>query len=65
VPASIPPVNSGLSSLRSAGGSPLADIESADLPGNLVDLQLDQVAYQAALGTTARAMPPSLLDFLR
>jgi flagellar hook-associated protein 3 FlgL len=65
MPASIRSVNSGLSSLRAAGGSPLADVESADRPGNLGDVRLEQVAYQAALGTTARAMPPSLLDFLR
>jgi flagellar hook-associated protein 3 FlgL len=43
----------------------LSDVESADLPKVVVDLQMQQVAYQAALGATARVMQPSLLDFLR
>ncbi|MBW8751953.1 MAG: flagellar hook-associated protein FlgL [Propionibacteriales bacterium] len=43
----------------------LSDIENADLPRTLVDLQMQQVAYQSALGATARVMQPSLLDFLR
>jgi flagellar hook-associated protein 3 FlgL len=43
----------------------LSEIENADLPRTLVDLQMQQVAYQAALGATARVMQPSLLDFLR
>ena len=43
----------------------LSDVENADLPKTVVDLQMQQVAYQAALGATARVMQPSLLDFLR
>ena len=43
----------------------LSEVESADLPKVVVDLQMQQVAYQAALGATARVMQPSLLDFLR
>jgi flagellar hook-associated protein 3 FlgL len=43
----------------------LSDIENADLPGTTVDLQMQQVAYQAALAATAKVMQPSLLDFLR
>jgi flagellar hook-associated protein 3 FlgL len=43
----------------------LAEIESTDLPRATVDLQLQEVAYQAALAATARVMQPSLLDFLR
>jgi flagellar hook-associated protein 3 FlgL len=43
----------------------LAEIESTDLPKATVDLQLQEVAYQAALAATARVMQPSLLDFLR
>jgi flagellar hook-associated protein 3 FlgL len=43
----------------------LSNVESADLPKVVVDLQMQQVAYQAALGATARVMQPSLLDFLR
>lgn len=43
----------------------LAEIENADVPKAVVDLQLQEVAYQAALAATARVMQPSLLDFLR
>jgi flagellar hook-associated protein 3 FlgL len=45
--------------------SSLSEVENADLPKTVVDLQLQQIAYQAALGATARVMQPSLLDFLR
>lgn len=43
----------------------LAEIESTDLPRATVDLKMQEVAYQAALGATARVLQPSLLDFLR
>ena len=43
----------------------LSEVENADLPRTIVDLQMQEVAYQAALGATARVMQPSLLDFLR
>ena len=43
----------------------LAEIENADLPRTMVELQMQEVAYQAALGATARVLQPSLLDFLR
>ncbi len=43
----------------------LAETESIDLPKTIVDLQMQEVAYKAALGATARAVQPSLLDFLR
>jgi flagellar hook-associated protein 3 FlgL len=43
----------------------LSSVENADLPKTIVDLQLQQVAYQAALGATSRVMQPSLLDFLK
>ncbi|WKN47630.1 flagellar hook-associated protein FlgL [Nocardioides sp. Arc9.136] len=43
----------------------LSDVENVDLPRALVDLKLQEVAYQAALGATARVTQPSLLDFLR
>jgi flagellar hook-associated protein 3 FlgL len=36
-----------------------------DLPATIVELQMQEVAYQAALGATARAIQPSLMDFLR
>lgn len=43
----------------------LAEVESVDLPGTLVEMQMQEVAYQAALGATAKVIQPSLLDFLR
>jgi flagellar hook-associated protein 3 FlgL len=36
-----------------------------DLPATTMDLQLQEVAYQAALGATAKVIQPSLVDFLR
>lgn len=43
----------------------LAEIENADLPETMVELQMQEVAYQAALAATARVLQPSLVDFLR
>jgi len=43
----------------------LSEVENTDLPRALVDLKMQEVAYQAALASTARVMQPSLLDFLR
>ena len=43
----------------------LSEIENIDLPRTIVDLQLQEVAYQAALAATARVIQPSLVDFLR
>ena len=43
----------------------LADIESVDLAKALTDLKLQETAYEAALGVTARSLQLSLLDFLR
>jgi flagellar hook-associated protein 3 FlgL len=43
----------------------LAEIESADLPKTMVDLRMQEVAYQAALAATSRVLQPSLVDFLR
>lgn len=43
----------------------LTGLENVDLPRAMVDLQMQEVAYQASLATTARVMQPSLLDFLR
>ena len=45
--------------------SSLSEVENADLPKTIMDLQMQQVAYQASLGATSRVMQPSLLDFLR
>jgi flagellar hook-associated protein 3 FlgL len=43
----------------------LSEIENADLPRTMVDLKMQEVAYQASLAATARVLQPSLLDFLR
>jgi flagellar hook-associated protein 3 FlgL len=43
----------------------LSEVEGVDLPATIVELQLQEVAYQAALGATAKVIQPSLLDFLR
>jgi flagellar hook-associated protein 3 FlgL len=45
--------------------SGLSEVEDIDLPKTTMDLQLQQVAYQAALNATAKVIQPSLLDFLR
>jgi flagellar hook-associated protein 3 FlgL len=45
--------------------SRLSDVEDVDMPATIVALQTQQVAYQAALGATAKVVQPSLLDFLR
>lgn len=43
----------------------LSEVENVDLAKAVVDLKLQDVAYQAALGATSRVIRPSLLDFLR
>ncbi len=43
----------------------LSTVENVDLAEATVDLQLQEVAYQAALAATSRVMQPSLIDFLR
>ena len=43
----------------------LSEVENVDLAKATVDLGLQEVAYQAALGATAKVLQPSLLDFLR
>ena len=45
--------------------SQLSAVEDMDLAEVIVELQSQEVAYQAALGATARVLQPSLLDFLR
>ncbi|WP_323791041.1 flagellar hook-associated protein FlgL [Nocardioides sp.] len=46
-------------------GESRSQIEDTDLAKAMVDLKLQEVAYQAALGATARVMQPSLMDFMR
>ena len=43
----------------------LSSLEDVDLAASVVELQMQEVAYKAALGATARVLQPSLLDFLR
>ncbi len=39
-------------------------LEDADLGQVIIDLKMQEVAYQAALSVTARAIPSTLLEFL-
>jgi flagellar hook-associated protein 3 FlgL len=43
----------------------LGEVESIDLPKTVMELQMQEVAYQSALAATARVIQPSLVDFLR
>ena len=45
--------------------SRLAETENIDLPNTIMRLQMQKVGYQAALAATAKALQPTLLDFLR
>src|SRR5215213_6564114 len=45
-------------------GSQLAETENIDLPNTIMRLQMQQTGYQAALSATAKALQPTLLDFL-
>jgi flagellar hook-associated protein 3 FlgL len=42
----------------------LSSIEDVDLPRTIMELQMQQTGYEAALSATAKAIQPSLLDFL-
>lgn len=61
-----------LSVMKDAGDQRLLDlnsqrseVEDVDLPKTIMELQLQQTAYQAALSATAKVIQPSLVDFLR
>jgi len=43
----------------------LSSVEDVDVAATTVNLQMQEVAYQAALAATAKSIQPSLLDFLR
>jgi flagellin-like hook-associated protein FlgL len=45
--------------------SQLAETENIDLPNTIMRLQMQQVGYEAALSATAKAIQPTLLDYLR
>lgn len=42
-----------------------SSVEDVDLAEAIMDLQTQEVAFEAALGSLARVMQPSLLDFMR
>jgi flagellar hook-associated protein 3 FlgL len=46
-------------------GAQLSEVEDIDLPATIMEMQMQQTAYQAALAATAKVIQPSLLDFLR
>ncbi|HET6151317.1 MAG TPA: flagellar hook-associated protein FlgL [Marmoricola sp.] len=43
----------------------LTSVENVDLPKTIMNLQMQQTAYQASLAATSRVMQQSLLDYLR
>jgi flagellar hook-associated protein 3 FlgL len=45
--------------------SQLAETENIDLPNTIMRLQMQQVGYEAARSATAKALQPTLLDYLR
>lgn len=45
--------------------SRLAETESIDLPKTIMELEMQKVGYEAALAATAKALQPTLVDFLR
>ena len=45
--------------------SQLAETENIDLPNTIMNLEMQKVGYEAALAATAKALQPTLLDFLR
>lgn len=45
--------------------SRLSGVEDIDLAQTIVELQMQEVAYQGALGATKRVLQPTLMDFLR
>jgi flagellin-like hook-associated protein FlgL len=45
--------------------SMLAETENIDLPNTIMQLEMQKVGYEAALAATAKAISPTLLDYLR
>jgi len=43
----------------------LSGVEDIDLPKIIMELQMQDVAYQGALGAASKVLQPTLLDFLR
>lgn len=46
-------------------GSAYTELTGVDIAATVMDLQMQEVAYKAALGAASRVVQPSLLDFLR
>jgi flagellar hook-associated protein 3 FlgL len=44
--------------------SRLAETENIDLPRTIMELEMQKVGYEAALAATAKALQPTLVDFL-
>jgi flagellin-like hook-associated protein FlgL len=45
--------------------SMLAETENIDLPNTIMRLEMQKVGYEAALAATAKAISPTLMDYLR
>jgi flagellin-like hook-associated protein FlgL len=45
--------------------SQLAETENVDLPNTIMRLEMQKTGYEAALSATAKAISPTLLDYLR
>jgi flagellar hook-associated protein 3 FlgL len=45
--------------------SSISGIENIDLAQTILELNMQQVAYQGALGAAAKVLQPTLMDFLR
>jgi flagellar hook-associated protein 3 FlgL len=45
--------------------SNLSSVQDIDLPATIMQLQMQESAYQAALGATQRVVQPSLVDFMK
>ena len=43
----------------------LAETENIDLPNTIMRLEMQKVGYEAALAATAKAIQPTLMDYLR
>ncbi|MDP5184303.1 flagellar hook-associated protein FlgL [Blastococcus sp. BMG 814] len=43
----------------------LGEVEDIDLPNTIMRLQMQQAGYEAALSATAKAISPTLMDYLR
>lgn len=50
--------------LQDVAGS-ISGVEDIDLAETIMELKMQEVAYQGALGASARVLQPSLMDFLR